>query len=72
VELATNLHLVPRLKMYGIIHPLPQYVFMAWFLVKHRDTFMFTNVLEEVQVISDDSWVRSWLYWRDGGTGLIA
>jgi hypothetical protein len=22
--------------------PLPQYVFMAWYLVKHRDNFTFT------------------------------
>jgi hypothetical protein len=25
--------------MRGSIPPLPQYVFMAWFLVKHRDNF---------------------------------
>jgi len=23
--------------------PLPQYVFMAWYLVKHRDNFNFTD-----------------------------
>jgi hypothetical protein len=28
--------------MRGAIPPLPQYVFMAWFLVKHRDNFAFT------------------------------
>jgi hypothetical protein len=27
--------------MSGAIHPLPQYVFMAWCLVKHRDNFTF-------------------------------
>jgi hypothetical protein len=32
-------HLVPRLRMRGAIPPLPQYVFMAWCLVKHRDNF---------------------------------
>jgi len=26
----------------GDISPLPQYVFMAWYLVKHRDNFIFT------------------------------
>jgi hypothetical protein len=25
--------------MRGAIHPLPQYIFMAWCLVKHRDNF---------------------------------
>jgi hypothetical protein len=27
--------------MSGAIHPLPQYAFMAWCLVKHRDNFSF-------------------------------
>jgi hypothetical protein len=27
--------------MSGVIHPLPQYAFMAWCLVKHRDSFTF-------------------------------
>jgi hypothetical protein len=27
--------------MRGAIPPLPQYVFMAWCLVKHRDNFNF-------------------------------
>jgi hypothetical protein len=34
-----HLHLVPRLRMRGAIPPLPQYVFMACCLVKHRDNF---------------------------------
>jgi hypothetical protein len=29
-------------RMSGAIHPLPQYAFMAWCLVKHRDNFAFT------------------------------
>jgi hypothetical protein len=29
-------------RMHGAIPPLPQYVFMAWCLVKHRDNFTFT------------------------------
>jgi hypothetical protein len=29
--------------MRGAIPPLPQYAFMAWCLVKHRDTFTFTT-----------------------------
>jgi hypothetical protein len=28
--------------MSGAIPPLPQYVFMAWCLVKHGDNFTFT------------------------------
>jgi hypothetical protein len=35
-------HLVPRLRLRGAIPPLPQSVFMAWCLVKHRDNFTFT------------------------------
>jgi hypothetical protein len=32
-----------RLRMFGAPSPLPQYIFMAWCLVKHRDfTFTFT------------------------------
>jgi hypothetical protein len=33
--------------MRGALPPLPQYVFMAWCLVKHRDnfTFIFANFI---------------------------
>jgi hypothetical protein len=31
--------------MSGAIPPLPEYVFMAWCLVKHRDNFTFTFTL---------------------------
>jgi len=34
---------VPRSRMQDAITPLPQYVFMAWCLVKHRDNFSVTN-----------------------------
>jgi hypothetical protein len=33
---------MPKPRMLGAISPLPQYVFMAWCLVKHRDNFTFT------------------------------
>jgi hypothetical protein len=33
---------MPRSKMCGATPPLPQYVFMAWCLVKHRDDVTFT------------------------------
>jgi len=36
-----HLDLVPKSRMYGAIPPLPQYVFMVWYLVKHRDNFTF-------------------------------
>jgi hypothetical protein len=36
VKLTTHLYLVPRSRMRGATPPLPQYVFMAWCLVKHR------------------------------------
>jgi hypothetical protein len=29
-------------RMHGAIPPLPQYVFMVWYWVKHRDNFTFT------------------------------
>jgi hypothetical protein len=33
-------------RMSGAIHPLPQYAFMAWCVVKkHRDAFTFTFIL---------------------------
>jgi hypothetical protein len=41
VKLTTHLHLVSRLKMRGAILPLPQYVFMAWCLVKERNFTLF-------------------------------
>jgi hypothetical protein len=34
VKLTTHLHLVPRSRMRGAIHPVPQYTFMAWYSVK--------------------------------------
>jgi hypothetical protein len=37
MKLTTYLHLMPRSRMHGAITPLPQYVFMALCLVKHRD-----------------------------------
>jgi hypothetical protein len=42
VKLTTHLHLVPRSRMRGAIPPFLQYVFMAWYLVKHRDNIAYT------------------------------
>jgi len=44
----TYLHLLPRLRFSGAIPPLPQYVFMARCLVKHRDNCIFTNYRNDV------------------------
>jgi len=38
VKLTTHLHLRPRSRMRGAIHPLPRYAFMAWCLVKSTGT----------------------------------
>jgi len=35
--MTAHLDLVLRLRMCGGVSPLPQYVFMAWYFVKHRD-----------------------------------
>jgi hypothetical protein len=32
--------------MRGAIPTIPQYVFMVWCLVKHRDNFNFINVIQ--------------------------
>jgi len=44
VKLTTHLLIVPRLRMRGPIPPLPQYIFVAWYLVKHRDNFAFSFI----------------------------
>jgi hypothetical protein len=42
--------------MRGAIHSLPQYAFIAWCLVKHRDNFTFTLTgdenMEEPRIVS--------------------
>jgi hypothetical protein len=39
VKLSTHLQPVPRLRVRGAVSALPQYIFMAWCLVKHGDNF---------------------------------
>jgi hypothetical protein len=41
---ADHSYLVLRSRMHEVIPPLPQYVFMAWCLVKHRDNFTFYKI----------------------------
>jgi hypothetical protein len=43
-KLAINIHVVPRLRLREPTPPLHQYVFIAWWLVKHRDDLTFTFV----------------------------
>jgi hypothetical protein len=40
VKLTTHLHLVARSRMMGL-HLHSPYIFMAWCLIKHRDSFIF-------------------------------
>jgi len=41
VKLTTHLHPVPRSRMRGAIHPLPQYVFMTWCSVKAEGLHLY-------------------------------
>jgi len=43
--------------MRGTIPPLPQYVFMVWCLVKHRDNFTFT--LQSLRISETELRVKS-------------
>jgi hypothetical protein len=54
--------------MCGAIPPLPQYVFMAWCLVKHRDNFTFFTFLKPSLVTVDNcnSWSVSAFYETEG------
>jgi hypothetical protein len=42
-----------RSRMRGAIPPLPQYIFMAWCLVKHRHSFTFTFAVSMNSSVSD-------------------
>jgi hypothetical protein len=59
MKLTAHLHLAPRLRTCRAILPLPQYIFMTWWLlkryvfmvwyfVKHRNNFNFTFQTPEV------------------------
>jgi hypothetical protein len=47
------LHLVPRSRMRGAIPLLPQWAFLAWCLVKHRDNFTFYWIIETLNWLID-------------------
>jgi hypothetical protein len=40
---------VPRLRMREAVPSHPQYVFMAWYLVKHRDVFTFMYLVKDLK-----------------------
>jgi hypothetical protein len=40
VKLTTHLHLVPTLWMHGATTPVPQYIFKAWCLIKHKENYL--------------------------------
>jgi hypothetical protein len=67
---------MPRLRMRGAIPPFPQYVFIAWCLVKHRDNFTFTLLIFNskikkakgnfpVLLLTEHHAMKA--YWRSGG-----
>jgi len=41
VNMTTHHHLMMTLRMHGAIPPSPQYIFIAWCLIKKRDNFTF-------------------------------
>jgi len=43
VKLTTHLNLVSRLRMRGVLPQIPQYVSVAWCLVKQRENLNFTT-----------------------------
>jgi hypothetical protein len=49
-RLTTHFYPVPRSKNEWNYTSTPQYVFMAWYLVKHRDKFTFTLNLSAASV----------------------
>jgi hypothetical protein len=43
--MTTHFHLVLRLRMRVAINTLLQYVFMAWYVVKHMDTLLYFTLI---------------------------
>jgi len=56
VKLTTQLHLVQKLRMCGVITTLPQYVFTAWCFVKHEDRVL--SIKCQRRVVSDEIYLR--------------
>jgi hypothetical protein len=47
MKLTTQFHIVLRLRMHGVIPPLPQYIFITWCSVKHKKNFTFTSTITQ-------------------------
>jgi hypothetical protein len=61
VKLTAHLHLVPRSRVRGAIHALPQYAFLAWWsVIKHRDNFTFT-LLFYIYVVTEQRPIKIYL-----------
>jgi hypothetical protein len=57
--------------MLGAIPPLPQYAFMAWCLVKHRDNFTFTfTATREILAYRESADLRG-RKWREAGEHCV-
>lgn len=57
VRLTTDFHVLPWLKMYGAIPPLSMYALIAWGLVKCRDNFTCTLLLDvRHNVCTESQW----------------
>jgi hypothetical protein len=65
VKLTTRLHLVPRSKNAWSYTSTPQYVFLAWYLVKHKEYFSKTILLVFIVVIIVFTNSLSFLLFKD-------
>jgi hypothetical protein len=50
--------------MREAILPLPQYAFMAWYLVKHKDNFTFTHMSKHESKLSLCGSRKSCFQWK--------
>jgi hypothetical protein len=62
MTLTTHLHLVPGLGMCGAIPPLPQYVLIAWCLIKRWVRLHVCNEMEKKKSDSYVVWLASQQY----------
>jgi len=64
VKLTTFFHIVLRLRIHGTVPLLPQYVSMAWYLVKHRVNYECTHNL--INIVHEEGLVFlfTWTIWE--------
>jgi hypothetical protein len=53
VKLTTHVHPAPRLRKRGARLPLPQYVCVVWYIVKHRDNLPFIFAFYVVKIYGE-------------------